>query len=524
MAKKKPAAAKAAVKAGDSEGKAPLVIALAFFVIATIAASVMAYTFEGEIAKAKQDLDEKVLIAKEAEKSLATADERLRLYQVAIGNATAEDVERLKSPQNDTVLRDDHFKIVAAINSKITAAVKAEAATLADAKGTPFDIKPEQLYSWPWPAGGQLAGGPAVSMPERMVKLVSERERGLRLLSESKQLYDSAAKVAAEEKKAYETDKANFAAKLAEKDAEVVKHKKALDAQLAQRVQDYNTSANQYNAARKDAANQVEPLKKDLELVKNELTLAREELKSIKASTNPQKLIQFDNPTGVITASFPKEKIVEIDLGSADKVRVGLTFTVYPREVKDRGSEKKDFKALIEVVEVVASNLSRARVTQYEDEIRSPITKGDLLYNIAWQKGRVDHVVLFGIFDIDGDGTDDIKVVARDLAKMGVVVDGYYDLATRKWVGASPSYRTDFAVVGNLPTISPSDSLAGAKGDLVTAINVAELAAKEKGVNVIRSREFFTGIGYKIKFDVSDETVNQAATKFLKTPEPPPAN
>jgi predicted lactoylglutathione lyase len=42
-------------------------------------------------------------------------------------------------------------------------------------------------------------------------------------------------------------------------------------------------------------------------------------------------------------------------------------------------------------------------------------------------------------------------------------------------------------------------------------------------VNVIRSREFFTGIGYKIKFDVSDETVNQAATKFLKTPEPPPA-
>jgi hypothetical protein len=508
---------------GASEGKAPLVIALAFFVIATIAAGVMAYTFEGENAAERAKTEEAKTITKSLEKSLAEVEERLRLYQVAIGTGTADDVEKLKSPQNDTILRDDHAKIVAAINSKITAAVKAEAATLADGKGQPFEIKPEALYSWPWPAGGQLAGGPKESMPERMVKLVSERERGLRLLSESKQLYDAAAKVAAEEKKAYEADKANFAAKLAEKDADVKKHKDANDKKLAQSVQDYNTAANQYTASRKDAFNQVAPLQKDLELTKNELAQAREELKSIKASTNPQKLIQFDNPTGSITASFTKQKIVEIDLGSADKVRAGLTFTVYPREAKDRGSDKKTPKALIEVVEVVASNLSRARVTHYEDEIRNPITKGDLLYNIAWQKGRVDHVVLFGIFDIDGDGSDDIKVVARDLAKMGVIVDGYFDLSTRKWVGAAPSYRTDYAVVGNLPTINPGDSLAPAKGDLVTAINTAELAAREKGVNVIRSREFFTGIGYKIKFDVSDETVNQAATKFLKTPEPPPA-
>jgi hypothetical protein len=517
MAKKK-----AAHKpAGGGEGKAPLVIALAFFVIATIAASVMAYTFEGENAAERAKTEDAKAASKVSEKSLAIAEERLRLYQVAIGTANADDVERVKTPQNEQELRDDHAKIVAAINSKIAAAVKADKD--ATVPGLPGDIKPTDLYNWPWPAGMALQGGPTVSMPQRMVQLISERERALQMVAAAKTLYDAAAKKAADEQAAYKADKDNFAAELKKKDDALAAHKAKLDKQLADQIQLYVQAVNKYTADRKDAFIQVAPLQKDLELTKNELAQARDELKSIKASSNPQRFLQFDNPTGAITASFSKEKIVEIDLGSADKVRVGLTFTVYPREARDRGSDKKTPKALIEVVEVVASNLSRARVTHYDDEIRNPITKGDLLYNIAWQKGRVDHVVLFGIFDIDGDGTDDIKVVARDLAKMGVVVDGYFDLSTRKWVGSPPSYRTDYAVVGSLPSSVPGDSQAGVKGALVTDINTAELAAKEKGVNVIRSREFFTGIGYKVKFDVPDETINQAAAKYLKAPEPPPA-
>ena len=88
-----------------------------------------------------------------------------------------------------------------------------------------------------------------------------------------------------------------------------------------------------------------------------------------------------------------RRKLITTALGEHVKY-AGLTFTVYPREARDRGSDKKTPKAMIEVVEVIASNLSRARVTSYEDEIRNPITKGDLLYNIARQKGRIDHVVL----------------------------------------------------------------------------------------------------------------------------------
>lgn len=521
MAKKK-ATTRPTAKPGSGEGKAPLVIALAFFVIATIAASVMAYTFEGANAAEVAKADEQKLIAKAAEKSLAETEERLRLYQVAIGAGTADDIEKIKSPQNEQILRDDHAKIVAAINGKIAATVKADKEAFPT--GLPADIKATELFNWPWPAGGALQGAPAIPMPERMVKLISERERALQMVTASKGLYDAAAKKADDEKKAYEADKANFAAELKKKDAEVVAHKAKLDKQLADQILAYVQAANKYTADRKDAFVQVAPLQKDLELTKNELLLAQNELKSIKASTNPQKTIQFDNPTGAVTATFSKDKIVEIDLGSADKVRVGLTFTVYPREAKDRGSDRKTPKALIEVVEVIASNLSRARVTSYEDEIRNPIAKGDLLYNIAWQKGRVDHVVLFGIFDIDGDGTDDIKVVARDLTKMGVIVDGYFDLSTRKWVGTPPTYRTDYAVIGNLPSGVPGDSQAAAKGELVVAINNAEKEAKEKGVNVIRSREFFTGIGYKIKFDVPDETINLAASKYLVAPAPPPAN
>ena len=121
MAKKK-AATRPTAKPGSGEGKAPLVIALAFFVIATIAASVMAYTFEGANAAEVTKADDAKAASKVAEKSLAETEERLRLYQVAIGSGTADDIEKIKSPQNEQILRDDHAKIVAAINGKIAAA------------------------------------------------------------------------------------------------------------------------------------------------------------------------------------------------------------------------------------------------------------------------------------------------------------------------------------------------------------------------------------------------------------------
>ena len=76
-------------------------------------------------------------------------------------------------------------------------------------------------------------------------------------------------------------------------------------------------------------------------------------------------------------------------------------------------------KGTIEVIEVLVPTLSRARITSEGDYIRDGISEGDLLYNAVWRKGVADRIALAGIFDTNGDGTDDIVKVVRDLKRNG---------------------------------------------------------------------------------------------------------
>ena len=144
---------------------------------------------------------------------------------------------------------------------------------------------------------------------------------------------------------------------------------------------------------------------------------------------NTQDPYQYDRPHGKVTRK--SGNIVDIDLGSADNVRPGLTFSVFAGETprvgfRDRlrprtGPDGRPVmegnrpvmdvqpKGTIEVISVLGPNLSQARITSNPDPIRDAILASDVLYNPAWKKGAADHVALFGVFDVDADGTDDVK-------------------------------------------------------------------------------------------------------------------
>jgi hypothetical protein len=178
------------------------------------------------------------------------------------------------------------------------------------------------------------------------------------------------------------------------------------------------------------------------------------------------------------------------------------------------------------VVKVIGPNLSIVRITEASPD-RDPVLKGDLLYNPLWKKGARDHVVLFGIFDTDGDSIDDIKTVAANLEKQGVTVDGYFDLATKKWESLDPKNKTPgpnqsttYAVKGWVPSPNAGSYLSGEISALLTAINKAGDDCKSKGVQEIKALRFFSEIGYRTSTGISEETVNQAAIKYLKDAPP----
>jgi len=221
-----------------------------------------------------------------------------------------------------------------------------------------------------------------------------------------------------------------------------------------------------------------------------------------------------------------------------------LTFTVLPSDFPEKGrqsrlrtyrvpNERGEYKnverfvekATIEVIEVVGPDLSRARITSEADYIRDGAGPGDLLYNSVWRKGSADHVALAGVFDINGDGTDDVQNVVRDLSRMGVTVDAFFDLQQRKWVG-QVSEQTRYLIVGRYPVQSANDPNREEKTKLIDAIGKAVEGARQKGIQDVQYRDFFPRMGYRVKIDVSDDKINQATAPYLKgvasSDTPPP--
>ena len=164
----------------------------------------------------------------------------------------------------------------------------------------------------------------------------------------------------------------------------------------------------------------------------------------------------------------------------------------------------------------MSTNLSLARIQPGTelDPIRDGVSVGDLIYNSVWRKGVADHIALIGIFDINGDGSDDIESVVKDLVKMGIPVDAYYDMKKRAWVGQITE-RTRYLVEGYMPINSALDPNREEKTKLLGAIGAAITEGKQKGVESVNFRDFFARMGYKYRLDVSDEVINKATAPYL---------
>jgi hypothetical protein len=287
----------------------------------------------------------------------------------------------------------------------------------------------------------------------------------------------------------------------------------------------------------KDKITNIEVEKKRLEQKLAGLEIERAGL--LERQKRTEDVFQFDEPQGKILRRVGDD-IVEIDLGSSALVRPGLTFSVLPIDFPEKGRqsrmrlvrvpdergryhsvEKFIQKADIEVVEVLGPNLSRARIQagSEADPIRDRVMPGDLLYNAVWRKGTADHVALVGIFDVNADGTDDIDSVIRDLNKMGIPVDAYYDLRKGAWVGRITE-RTRYVVQGAQPTNSAADPNQAAKSRLIGNISQALTDARQKGVSIVDFRDFFPRMGYRVRTDISEDRINQAAARYLSGTNP----
>jgi hypothetical protein len=524
----------------------PLVVALVFFVLATIAFGVMWYTTNDQMAQK----DEAVKAAEKKVTDLRTqareAELVARVYRAYVGTADAEDLKSIGSEIKEGDATS--AKAVAALkdlNDKVAAKEAAIVRERAGDKGADDKKGPDDMAAAAAPS--KLAyWKPEFDGTSKTLKL-PDTTGGLIALAVAaageRDVADTARKTTVAN---YEPARAAAKDKAATFDAERTKYEKAAATVATQYLDKVSEPRAAADAQRKsfdksvvDHRTEIKKLKEDLENLDLAKRRVEDQLKQAlsnntvlqERNTAKQDLFQYDEPQGRITRRV-NDDVVEIDLGWVARVRPGLTFSVLPRDFPEKGrqsriqvvripDEKGNFrpvqrfvpKANLEVIEVLGPNSSRARISD-EDMIRDKVLPGDLLYNSVWRKGQADHVALVGIFDVNGDGSDDIETVVKDLTKMGVPVDAIFDLRTQKWVGRI-NEQTRYVVQGAFPTNTGNDPHREAKNKLLGALGEAMGEARAKGVPVTNYRDFFPRMGYRVKQDVSEDKVNQAAAKYL---------
>ncbi|MBX3354964.1 MAG: hypothetical protein KF724_04620 [Phycisphaeraceae bacterium] len=123
------------------------------------------------------------------------------------------------------------------------------------------------------------------------------------------------------------------------------------------------------------------------------------------------------------------EGVVFLDIGRNDRVQPGMTFEVYetPEAIQfdDRTGQTTRGKASIQVIRV-ADNTATARVTR--GSTARPVVKGDVLVNAVFQPGMKYKFLVFGKFDVDGDGrvtSEEADFVRSRIREWGgEVIDG----------------------------------------------------------------------------------------------------
>jgi hypothetical protein len=507
MAKKSGGSSKSSSSEPSNTG---LIVTLVFFILATIGLGVGTYMGFGAKADAVKEAKTAADKATASDKKADEAEARRIAVKIAAGVADAAERARfgtLKGSSGGPIAGD-----VAGLYTQFQSQLNLTNAALPAWNPATGDQPPKTLLVL---ADDLQKSAAAAVAKEKAVQdeLTKERESFKADLSESqtklKTAQDSLAKANAD----LLAEQKTRAGGSDQKDADIKKLSEdlaALTIELQNTITDKNREIKKMREesetskkVRQQLAEKYGPLLEKLDQVR----LARPELHDLaelqdlmtKALEGQQSLVN-DTPKGAIVETKPGQ--VFINLGSADNVHTGLTFSVLPSGSTGKAAAATPRKAAVEVVAIMGPHLSAAKIVESANQARDPLLRGDLLFNPAWDPSQHVHVALVGIFDLNGSGVDGAPDLMRALEKQGIVVDAWLDLKDRSIKGPGITERTSFLIKGEKPSLGglPIDNnpLSAAIVESLGKISEMENKARDLGVQQVPYRRFLLLIGYKL--------------------------
>jgi hypothetical protein len=205
--------------------------------------------------------------------------------------------------------------------------------------------------------------------------------------------------------------------------------------------------------------------------------------REINTLTNPE----FEVAQGEVTYTRSGDRLVMINLGSADALRKGVNFAIFDAD-ETRVTDVKP-KAMVEVTAIRGDHLAEARILG-DAIVSNPIISGDKVYSPFWAPGRKVRIALAGAIDINrnnkGDA-EDIDILTGLIEAAGAEVAAVVDGSGQRGGKSKLDSGIRFLVVGERPETSDSTDAAAVAAESKAMAEVGAIIdeARQLGITII---------------------------------------
>lgn len=476
-------------RSGADDQKQILTITLVLFVLLSIILGVVAYFGYAEQGEIQKQLAAQTALAKTAARDRDIANvEKIALKKMIGENiATAEEDQELEGKRNQFKVKDKDGK-----------------------ERMVFDVVTDpHKEEITWDNNQKL---PAKTYMDIVRDLRKKLAKAVKTEQELKEQAKQKEKKYNEDVAALQKANADMKAALDETSALIAKKFTDIDGRYKEHIDRLVKAMPNFEAQEKKIKELEAERDKLAGKVRTLVTQMEADRRKLEERIQQIDLLGYDQPKGKITNLDREAKTAYLNLGTADMVRPGLTFSVFsPGQYKANAPRKGS----VEVVNVIDKHLSLAKVTEVRSPTRDPLLSNDLLYNPTWTPGLREHVAIAGFIDLVGDGRDATPELVRMLEKQGVIVDAWLDLRDMSIKGANKdkeekiTQHTNYLIMGAQPDF---DAAAPKEGDhrqdgklnVNAEINKLHEKAKERSVTIVTARRFLALMGMKIPKQTKD--------------------
>lgn len=205
----------------------------------------------------------------------------------------------------------------------------------------------------------------------------------------------------------------------------------------------------------------------------------------------------FDAPLGKIVSIDNDAHQVTIDLGSTDKLKALITFSVYSKPDAGTAGGSEDIKGSIKVTKILGPHLALCAITT-EVLKSNPISPGDPIFTPVWAPGQTEKFAFVGRFDLDGDNKHDQDLLLELLQTNGAALGAFVDQKGERHNGRV-DFNTKYLVIGDIPDITQIGDAEERRAveEISKHRDKMKLEAEENGVKLIRLADFLRKTGYR---------------------------